>query len=372
MSRDLSTINSLAAVLVNPGKPLELRHIPVPKVGSRNVLIKTSVTGVCGTYVHYWKGDVRLPYPVILGHESIGCISELGDGIKTDSIGNQVAKGDRVFWVSSLPCGKCYYCMVEKDLTACMNRKSYGNLWCCDEFPYLVGGYSEYVYLSEGASFIKLPESLDDREAIAFGCGGPSITKAVEWAGGIGQGDKVVVQGSGPVGLYAILLAKISGASDIISIGGPSHRLQVAKKLGATLTIDIFEKRDPGERIKQVLEVTEGRGADFCVEATGFVGAFSEGIEMTRTNGTYLVVGLYSNVGNASIDPSKIVRKNMRIVGSKFWEPRHLYKMMHMINQVKNEFPIKDIVSHTFDLPHATEAIEAVEKVETVKAILKP
>ena len=372
LSGDPGAINSLAAVLISPGKPLELRHIPVPKLGPRNVLIKTSVTGICGTDVHYWKGDFPLTYPVILGHESIGRISEIGDEIKTDSVGNQVRKGDRVFWVNSIPCGKCYYCAVEKDPTACMNRRAYGNLWCCNEFPYLVGGYSEYVYLTEDVSFVKLPESLEEREAIAFGCGGPCIIKAVEYVGGIRQGDKVVVQGSGPVGLYAILLAKLSGASEIISIGGPSHRLQVARKLGATRTIDIFEKRDPAERLKQVLEVTEGRGADFCVEATGFVDAFSEGIEMTRMDGTYLIVGLYSSVGTRPFDPSKIVRKNMRIVGSKFWEPRHLYKMMHTVNQMKNELRIGDIVSHTFDLPHATDAIKAMEKAETLKAIIKP
>jgi len=359
---------STAAVLVSPNKPLEMREFTVPKLGMKSVLVESRVTGICGTDVHDWRGHTSLPYPVILGHENVAEVIELGQEVTTDSIGREVRRGDRVFWRNGKPCSHCYYCIVQKDFTSCVNRRPVS----CSEFPYLVGGYAEYAYLSERTYFLRIPDGVDDRSAIAFGCGGPTITKALELAGGIRPNENVVVQGIGPVGLYAVLLARISGAKNVIAIGAPEVRLNMARKLGANYTIDIVETKATTDRVAKVNEITEGRGADLTIEATGVPSAIPEGIELTGMNGRYIMVGVYSDVGSVLINPTKLVRKNLRITGSKFSEPRHLYSMLETIERVQRHFPISEVVTHEFTLSESTKALEEVEKQNTVKAILVP
>ena len=372
MSSDARPTSSRAAVLVGPNRELEVWSVDIPEVQRGCALIRTSTTGVCGTDVHYWKGHVDLPYPTILGHESVGEIAELGEGVSADFLGRKVSEGDKVFWISSITCGKCYYCAIEKDMTSCLNRKGYGNLWSCRTFPYLVGGYSEYVYLPEGAAFVKVPDNVKDDEALAFGCGGPTIVKGVEYAGGIQEGSSVVIQGCGPVGLFGVLWARLHGAETVICVGTPSLRLKMAEELGATATIDISEIKEPSNRKKKVLELTGGIGADFCIEATGSPNAFPEGIELTRTRGKYLLVGLYSDMGAVQINPSTLIRKNMKVVGSKFAEPRHYYRMLETISRVRTRYPVDRVVSHHFPLERATEAILSVNRLEAIKSTIVP
>ena len=157
----------------------------------------------------------------MLGHEGIGTIDALGDGITTDHAGVPVKAGDRVYWMPLRPCHNCYYCSVEQDLTLCENGMA--DLFRDANLP-PSATYSEYSSLNAGMPFYRIPDDTPSEAVIAFGCAMPTMLQAMERLGGVDVGQTVVVQGCGPVGLAATLLAKAAGAGQIIVVGAPEQR----------------------------------------------------------------------------------------------------------------------------------------------------
>jgi threonine dehydrogenase-like Zn-dependent dehydrogenase len=147
----------------------------------------------------------------------------------------------------------------------------------------LLGGWAEMIYLKPGVKVLPLPEEVPPERFIGAGCGLPTSVHAIERAD-IMLGDTVVVQGSGPVGLTCAILAQLSGATDVIVIGGPARRLAEAERIGAALTLDIATTSEE-ERRERILERTGGRGADVTIEASGNPAAVREGFGITRDAG---------------------------------------------------------------------------------------
>jgi threonine dehydrogenase-like Zn-dependent dehydrogenase len=245
------------------------------------------MAGVCGTDVHLWKGELPISLPVILGHETVGRIEGLGDGLEHDWAGRPLRKGDRVTWNSSISCGHCYYCSEKRQPTRCPDRRAYGIGYRCDQAPHFLGGYAEFHYLRPGSHIHKIPDDLRTESVIGAGCALITAIHGVEriclesppaevdrrpilpllWR------DTVVVQGAGPVGIAALAIAKIAGGRQIIVIGGPKHRLDIAKRFGADFTIDIDESPDPASRLTAVRDITGGHGADVVLECVGIPSA---------------------------------------------------------------------------------------------------
>ena len=358
-----------AAVLEKANEPLRILEIPIPELEEGCVLVKTVASGVCGTDVHGWRGHLKLPLPVILGHESIGTIEGLGPGRTVDSMGEPVEEGDRIFWVAGHPCNKCYGCVILKDTTVCSNRRAYGSVSCSD-YPHLVGGYSEYVFLTERSFFFKVPGSVPTEAAIAFGCGFPTAVKGFEMIGGVGPGKSVLIQGAGPVGLSCVVMAKLGGAYPITVMGAPQLRLEMARTLGADRTIDIAQLARSEDRVKKAKEVAGE--VDLCIEATGFPAAVAEGVELVRVNGTYLMMGVFSDLGPGPINPSIIVRKNLKLFGSVFWEPRHLHEVLRLLSIHNDRLRLENAVTAKYSLEDATQALQDVEALKCVKAVIAP
>jgi 5-exo-hydroxycamphor dehydrogenase len=362
---------SQVVVFEKPNVPLEVREFDIPELEEGCILVKTLVSGVCGTDAHCWRGQVQMPVPVILGHESVGMIEKIAPDRKTDSVGEPVKEGDRIFWVAGHPCQQCYSCVALKDTTGCTNRRSYGWSYSCADYPYLTGGYSEYVFLTARSYFFRIPDSVPTDAAIAFGCGFPTAVKGFEVIQGVQPGESVVIQGAGPVGLSSLVMAKLGGASPIVVIGAPSSRLEMARKLGADETIDIAAMPEPEARVSKVRELLGGE-ADLVIEATGFPEAVSEGLDMCKTGGRYLVMGVFSDLGPVPINPSFIVRKNLRLYGSVFWEAKHLYQVLQLLARYNDQFSLQDAVTHRYGLEQSTSALEDVEALKCVKAVIQP
>ncbi|MGE0407475.1 MAG: zinc-binding dehydrogenase, partial [Candidatus Korobacteraceae bacterium] len=313
--------NSRAAVLAKYEAPLELREFSVPsKLEPGAALVRVKLAGVCGTDVHLWHGQLSLPLPVILGHESVGVVEELS-GEVLDWTGEPVRVGQRITWSSSIVCGQCFYCRVKRQPTRCARRKAYGISYNCEVAPHLLGGYAEYIYLRPGTSIFPIPDDLSTEAVVGAGCALSTSIHGIERIG-IEWGDVVVVQGSGPVGLACIALARDRGASRVLVIGGPSHRLETARQFGADECIDI-STTTPQQRLEQILKATSGYGADVVLECVGIPQAVSEGLDLCRDGGKYLVLGHYGNAGTIEFNPHLITRKQMVMAGAWGFEPRH-------------------------------------------------
>jgi threonine dehydrogenase-like Zn-dependent dehydrogenase len=357
------------AVLVGPRQPLETWEAPVESPADGDILVEVEMAGVCGTDHHFSLGEVVLPGPMVLGHEGIGRVAELGPDVETDCAGAPIVPGDRVYWVPLKPCHRCHACTVLEDTSLCLHQ-SPGRFRDPRLTPFAT--YTDFALLPPGMAYFKVPEDTPSEAVIAFGCAMPTMIHALERLGPIRFGDSVVVQGAGPVGLAAVLLARLAGAGDITVIGAPESRLEMAMRLGATSTVDLAVASAPGGRLAEILNATEDRGADVVIEAAGQLPAFEEGLQLIAPGGRYLIVGLWSAPGQAQLEPRRINNRNARIIGSALSRPRHIRQAVEVARRHHDRLPLCEVVSHRFGLEQAQQAIESVGRQETIKAVIEP
>jgi threonine dehydrogenase-like Zn-dependent dehydrogenase len=351
-----------------PNQPLGFAEVELPPAPPRGAIVAIEYGGVCGSDVHVWRGARELTGPLVLGHEGIGFVAELGEGAETDYAGEPVAVGDRVYLAPQRPCHRCRACTVENEFAACEHRDEY--FYTGPDEP-SHATYNSHVWLVEGAPFYKVPDDVPPLALIAFGCALPTMLQANERAGRIGLGDTVLVQGAGPVGLAATVIARASGAERIVAVGGPAARLEMARRLGADETIDVDAHPDPAERAELVRQLLP-RGADVVIEAAGVQSAFPEGLDLVARSGRFLVVGLHHGAGTSPIDPRQINRANVTVHGSALEQPGHQFKAIRFAARHHAQFPLADVVTHRFPLDRAEEALETMERGEAIKAVLEP
>ena len=286
----------LAAVMVAPRAPIEVRELPVPELPPGGALLRTELSEVCGTDVHLWHGRLSgVPYPIIPGHVSVGVLDAVR-GPLTGLRGEPLREGDRVaFFDVHRTCGRCYACTVARTPTRCPSRRVYGITDSADEG--LFGGWSELIYLEPGVGITALPPEVESRAYIGGGCGLLTAAHIIERAG-IRPGDRVLVQGVGAVGLSTIALARIAGASWIGAIGDPPERHALATAMGADRVWGLGAP--PAQRLEEVRAATEGRGPDIVVEAAGSARAVEEGLDLVRDGGQFVIAGHYTNVGSST------------------------------------------------------------------------
>lgn len=322
---------------VMSGEKFELREYPVPDPEPGAVLLKQELAGICGTDLHNWEYQ-RLKGDIILGHENVGIIDAIGKGVETDHLGRPIKPGDRVVFVPGTPKG------------------AYGFL-NAEEQPYLRGGFGEYIYLWNPDTII-LKTDMPPEVAVLI----EPFTIGVHGAmrSGLQFGDTVVVQGSGAIGLLTLVCAKISGAGRLIMVGGPPGRLELAKRLGADVVIDIKNVPDPAERTGIVLDNTPRReGADVVFECAGFLPAIPEGLTFLRRSGTYVAMGHFVDTGSFDCNPNQMfMRRNLRLEAVWASRPEHFVRALPILE--KNEFPFADLISHIIPLDRVAEGFNAL------------
>ncbi len=361
-----------AAVIPAPGKPTEIREYALPSLEPGSILLKTLASEVCGTDVHLWHGKLAgVPYPLIPGHVSIGQVEETDGSVKYAD-GQTVQKSDIVTFLDVIgTCGRCWYCTVAKASTRCPERKVYGITLGAEEGIGLAGGWAEYISLRPGTKLIKLADGVSTDAWIGGGCGLPTAVHAVTLAR-IQLGDRVLVQGSGPVGLSVTALAMLSGASWVGVLGAPAQRLEAAKRMGADWTCDVFETT-PEERKRKVRDATGGRGADIVIEASGNPHAVVEGCELVRDAGRYVVVGQYTDNGDVAINPHlHINKKHLELLGCWGSDFSHVYRAMEILARFWGRVDWTQIISRRYGLHETQAALEDVEARRVVKAVIVP
>lgn len=360
-----------AAVMTAFKKPIEVQSFSVPsQLGAGDVLVKVEMAGVCGTDVHLHRGELKVPLPLIMGHETTGHVVETGGAVK-DYTGNELKPGDRISWTVGIACGQCRYCRVYSLPSRCLNRKAYGVNTPCDHPPHLLGGYAQMHHLRAGTAMYKLPDDLPSEALIGAGCGLVTAVHGFERLP-VRWGESVVIQGAGPVGLAALALAKEAGARPLIAIGGPADRLARCKRFGADVTIDVDQVKDVVARRQLVFEQTNGLGADMVVECVGVPSAVAEGMELARDGGKFLVLGQYCDAGPTMINPHHIVRKELTMVGSYGSGPPHWVAALELLRTRRDQYPFHELITHRYKLDQVNEALEAVASWKTGKAVVLP
>jgi threonine dehydrogenase-like Zn-dependent dehydrogenase len=359
----------LAAVMTAPRQPIEVREFPRPDLPAGAVLLKTSLSEVCGTDVHLWHGRLSgVPYPIIPGHVSAGVV-DAARGPVTGIDGSAIREGDRVvFFDVHRTCGRCRACTVHRTPTRCAARRVYGITDSAAEG--LFGGWAQSIYLEPGVGMARLPDAISLDDYIGGGCGLLTAVHIAERAE-IRLGDTVVVQGTGAVGLSAIAMARIAGASRIIAIGAPASRLALALEMGADITLDL-EATTAAARRQAVLDATYGEGADVVIEAAGAAAAISEGLDLARVGGRYVIAGHYTDVGDSQVNAhQQINRKHLEIRGCWGSEARHFLRALSILERHPT-IPFRKIGSRRYGLGQLNEALADAEAMRIPKALVDP
>jgi L-iditol 2-dehydrogenase len=354
-----------------PRRPLELRRFEEPRPLPGGAVLETIASEVCGTDVHLHHGRLAgVPYPLIPGHVSCGRILET-NGPLADVEGQPLAPGRLVtFYDVFGTCGACWHCLVARAANRCPSRRVYGITTGAEAG--LLGGWAERIELKPGVRVLALPEGIEVRDFMGGGCGLPTGFHAVERAR-VALGDTVVVQGSGPVGLNAAIFAQLSGAQRVLVVGAPAARLEAARRLGAEDVLDIGQLADPAQRVRWVKDRTSSRGADVVIEASGNPQALSEGLEMLRDAGTYVVVGQYTDAGDVALNPhAHVNRRHATVLGCWGYEYTHLHRSLALMAKHAARYRWRDLVTREYPLAEAGRALADMERLEVVKALILP
>ena len=355
-----------AAVLPAPLTPMEVRRFPEPTPEPGAVVLKTLISEVCGTDVHLWHGKLSgVPYPLIPGHFSVGEVLSTG-GPVTDIEGVSIVPGDVVTFLDVWgTCHDCWYCLVAKETTRCPHRRVYGITLGADDG--LLGGWSEQVYLKPGVKIVRLRGGVTPEQWIGGGCGLPTALHAADRAE-IKLGDRVVVQGAGPVGLSLCALAAASGAAWVGVVDGVPRRREAALKMGADAAIALDT-----DTVDAVRRATGGRGADVVFEASGNPGAVPMGCALARDGGRYVVVGQYTDSGSVEINPHlNINKKHLEVRGCWGVDFSHVWRAMEMLARLEGRFDWTALISRRYGLEDTGRALAEVEAHAVVKAVIVP
>jgi L-iditol 2-dehydrogenase len=317
---------------------LRLQDVPDPRPSSNEVLIRVKAAGLCGTDVHMWEGTNREgTFPFIPGHEWSGEVMEVGKDVK------MVSRGDRVVAEVPIPCRICDNCKDGMEPNMCPDFELYGFSW---ENP---GGMAEYTLAREERLF-RIPDNVSYEEA--------SLVEPVSVAyhgvwgsgGGVAPHDRVVVFGAGPIGLFAMLSCRASGAP-VIVVEPQLFRRRMALDLGADVTLDPMD----GNLVEQVLDHTGGRGATMVLECSGSNGALAASLDVIGKQGRVVLIG-QSAGRKIPIEIGKAIFGRTTVVGSSgspYYFPKTLTfmsrRLVDLMPVVTHRFPLSEIL-HAFEL----------------------
>jgi threonine dehydrogenase-like Zn-dependent dehydrogenase len=362
-----------AAVLEDYNQPFTVQTYSVPEPEPGALVVSIDVATVCGSDVHVWlghlAGSMSITPPLILGHEMVGLIEAIGEGANVDSLGAKLQVGDRIVWAHT-SCGHCYECTISHRPQLCANRYV-GYLNDCSKPPHFTGSFAEYSYVVPGAGRIRVPDGVESTWASAGSCALRTVIKASKVAGRIDFTDTVVIQGAGPLGLFATALLSRSSPQQLIVVGGPQDRLDLAREWGATDTVSVEQFRTPGERVARVRQLTGGHGVNVAFEFAGVNGAVAEGVDMLRRDGRYVVMGTISG-GEQKIDVAKITTRGLHVMGSMSGEIGDYAEAMHFLETFQGTFDWNRMIGERFGLDDVAEAMDAMRRLEQIKPVIDP
>ncbi len=325
-----------------------IRDIPVPEPKKGEVRLAIKAAGICGTDLHSMKDERKTIMPVVLGHEFVGVIDKLGEGVTDYKLGD---------WVTGLPacysCGTCEYCK-RGEVTLCHNRKSVGT--------HKDGAMAEYMVMPAKYCY-KVPDDAEDKLIYAAAEPMACAVRAIYERINVYTGELVVVSGPGTIGLFLIQALKSRGAY-VIASGLPldAHRLKKALEVGADEAYDNYED------LEKAVKKHNPEGADLVCEATGVAGSLDTCFKIVRIHGTLLQVGVYGT--DITCNFNQIFNKELTVTSTNSTATSTWDIAMKLIEEKKID--LASVVSLRIPLENWKEGFEAAINKSAFKVILIP
>ncbi len=329
---------------------IELKDIETPKPGPSEVLVEVVAAGLCGTDMHIKADHSFYTPPVVLGHEYSGTVVDIGEAV------SNVKVGDRVVSPATAYCGQCYHCK-----TGHVNR-------CTAENKRILGvslangGFAKYIAVPEYIIH-KVPENLSFEEA-ALAEPAACVVHNVAELTPISPGDVVVIQGPGTMGLIATQIAKAMGAAKVIVTGITSDdwRFEIAKNVGADLTIDVLTEKDV---VGVIRDHSDGLGADVVIEASGSGAARRQALEIVKTTGHVTLLGTQGAPTELNLD--HMVEKELTMIGTWGTLPSTWVLTLRMM--ASGQIDAKPLITHRLALDDWAKGFELMESQKAIKVL---
>jgi threonine dehydrogenase-like Zn-dependent dehydrogenase len=339
-------VATMRAAVFHGANDIRVENVPRPTPGPGEALIRVTLTTICGTDVHILKGEYPVRSGLIVGHEPVGVIEELGAGV----VGYEV--GDRVLVGAITPCGQCHACLVGKP-AQCGHGSGYEAIGGWRFGNTIDGAQAEYLLVPFAqANLAKIPDTLTDEQVVLLADIASTGFSGAE-SGHVRIGDTVVVFAQGPIGLCATAGAKLMGAARVIGIEGDPNRAAMARRMGADIVLD----PEAVDIVAEVRRLTGGVGADVAIEALGLQVTFENALRSIRPGGTLSSLGVYSGKLQVPYDAFAAGLGDQTIVttlcpGGK----ERMERLMRMVET--GRFDPLPLITHRFALDQIVEAYD--------------
>ena len=340
-SHELTSATSMKALVFRGVNKIAIEDVPIPKPGPGEAVIRVTLTTICGTDLHIVRGEYPVKSGLIIGHEPVGVIHELGIGV------TGYETGDRVLVGAITPCGQCNDCL-RGNLSQCGGPTGgwrFGNT--------INGAQSEYVLVPFAqANLAKIPDDLRDEQVVLLSDIASTGISAAE-SGEVRIGDSVAVFAQGPIGLCATAGARLKGASLIVGVESDPVRAKMARKMGADVVVNHLEH----DVIAEIKRLSGGKGVDVAIEALGTQATFENALRALRPGGTLSSLGVYSGKLSIPLEPFAAGLGDYKIVTTLC--PGGKERMRRLMELVRHgKLDLTPLLTHTFPLDRITEAYE--------------
>ena len=324
---------------------IRIEEVPRPAAGAGEVVIKISLTTICGTDLHILRGEYPVKPGLVIGHEPVGVIEEIGEGV----IGYKI--GDRVLVGAITPCGQCRACLSAQwaqcghgEGVVAIGGWRFGNT--------INGAQAEYLLVPNAqANLAKIPDELTDEQVVLLADIASTGFSGAESAN-VRLGDTVVVFAQGPIGLCATAGAKLMGASFIIGVESDPVRMQMSKRMGADVVLDPHDV----DLVAEIKKLTGG-GADAAIEALGIQATFENCLRCLRPGGTLSSLGVYSGKLQMPYDAFAAGLGDYKIVTTLC--PGGKERMRRLMSMVQSKrFDPTPLLTHSYKLDNIVEAYD--------------
>ena len=335
-------MEKMKAVVFRGAGDLRIEEVPKPRPRPGEAVIRIAATTICGTDVHIVKGEYAVRPGLILGHEPVGVIDALGDGLE-----DEYRVGDRVIVGAITPCGQCFYCLndARSQCGGALGGWRFGNT--------INGAWAEYLLVPNArANLATIPDELTDEQVLMVPDIASTGISGAE-SGNVKVGDAVAVFAQGPIGLCATVGARLRGASMIVGVDPAPIRRAMSLRFGATHTLD----PNAGDAVTQLKKLTAGRGVDVAIEALGRQETFEAALRSIRPGGVLSSLGVYSGKLVAPYEALYAGLGDQKIVttlcpGGK----ERMRRLMAMVSSGRMD--LSPLITHRFGLDDIKDAYD--------------
>ena len=358
-------MNKVQAV-ISSGKsaPVSLETILVPDPGPGEALIRVQACGVCHTDLHYREGAIGDEFPYFLGHEAAGVVEKIGDDV------DNIAAGDFVIIAWRAPCATCRSCERGRPWYCFDSRNAAQPMTLTDGTPLSpalgIGAFAELTLVAAGQA-VKVDPDADPRAAGLIGCGIMAGLGAAINTGGVSRGDSVAVFGCGGVGDAAIAGSRLAGAHTIIAVDIDDRKLELAKGFGATHTVNSRET----DAVEAIQSITDGNGADVCIEAVGLPQTYEQAFFARDLAGTVVLVGVPNPEMKIELPMIEVFGRGGSLKSSWYGDclPTRDFPMFIDL-YMQGRLDLDGFVSESIGISDVEEAFHKMERGEVLRSVV--